>query len=108
MSLVSVMSPPPNLCNLSVRTHGGEVMYFRCFCFRGELGCLDCDDICMCGVNKHFELLEFVFNSIYVDLKYNEISPTFTAGCVCLCGACSHLVAPGPSVRLSRYHMWVR
>ena len=31
----------------------------------------------MCVVNKHFELIEFVFNSIYVDLKYNEISLTF-------------------------------
>ena len=31
------------------------------FCFRGELGFLDCDDICMCFVNKHFEHLEFVY-----------------------------------------------
>ena len=30
----------------------------------------------MCVVNKQFELLEFVFN---FDLKYNEISLTFTA-----------------------------
>ena len=37
----------------------------------------------MCVVNKQFELLEFVFNSAYVDLKYNEISLTFTAGAVC-------------------------
>ena len=39
--------------------HGGEVMFW-CFCFRFELGFLDCDDICMCVVNKQFELLEFV------------------------------------------------
>ena len=26
----------------------------------GELGFLNCDDICMCVVNKQFELLEFV------------------------------------------------
>ena len=26
------------------------------FCFRDELGFLDCDDICMCVVNKYFEL----------------------------------------------------
>ena len=32
-----------------------------------------------------FELIEFVFNSIYVDMKYNEILLTFTAGYVCLC-----------------------
>ena len=51
--------------------------------FRGELGFLDCDDICMCVVNKHFELLQFLFNSVYVDLKNNEIYLTFTAGFVC-------------------------
>ena len=33
----------------------------------------------MCVVNRHFELIEFVFNSVYVDLKYNEISLAFTA-----------------------------
>ena len=78
------------------------------FCFRGELGFLDYDDICMCVVNKHFELLEFVFNSVYVDLMYNEISLTFTAGSVCLCGVCSHVVVLGLSVRLYQYHMWLR
>ena len=59
-----------------------EVMYFRCLGFRGELGFLNCDDIWMCVVNKQFELLKFV----YVDLQYDEISLTFTAGSVCLCG----------------------
>ena len=87
--------------------HGGdEDMYFLCFCFRGELGFLDCDDICMCVVNKHFGLLEFVFNS--VDLKYNEISLTFTAGSLCLCCVCSFVVGFGLSVRLSWYSMWMR
>ena len=33
----------------------------------------------MCVVNKQFELLEFVFNSVYVDLKDNVNSLTFTA-----------------------------
>ena len=61
-------------------------MYFRCFGFRGELGFLNCDDVCMCVVNKQFELLEFVSESVYVDLQYDEISLTFTAGAVCLCG----------------------
>ena len=46
-------------------------------------------DICMCGVNKQFELLDFVFESVYVDLQYDGISLTFTAGFVCLCGVCS-------------------
>ena len=41
-------------------------MYFWCFGFRGELGFLNCDDVCMCVVNKQFELLEFVSESVYV------------------------------------------
>ena len=52
------------------------------FALWGELGFLNCDDICMCVVNKQFELLVFVINSVYVDLQYNEISLTFTAGFV--------------------------
>ena len=45
LSLMSiVMSPPPSLCNLSVR-HCCEVMYFVCFSFRGEFGFLNCDDV---------------------------------------------------------------
>ena len=42
-----------------------------------------------CVVNKQFELLEFVFESVYVDLQYDEIDLTFTDGSVCLCGVCS-------------------
>ena len=76
-------------------------MYFGCLCFRGELGFLNCDDICMCVVNKQFGLLEFVFDSVYVDLQYDEISLTFTAGYVSLCCACGHVVVFGLSVRMS-------
>ena len=65
-----------------------------------ELGFLNCDVICMCVVNK-FELLEFVFNSVYVDQKYNDISLAFNAGSVCLCGVCRHVVVLGLSVMLS-------
>ena len=54
----------------------------------GELGFLNCDDVCMCVVNKQFELLE----SVYVDLQYDEISLTFAAGPVCLCGVNSPVV----------------
>ena len=57
-------------------------MYFGCFGFRGELGFLNCDDICMCVVNKQFEPFEFVFDSVYVDLQYDEIFFTFTVGFV--------------------------
>ena len=74
-------------------------MYFSCFGFRGELGFLNCDDVCMCVVNKQFELLEFVSGSVYVDLQYDEVSLTFTAGC--LCGVSSPVVLLGLFVRLS-------
>ena len=36
-----------------------------------------------------FELLEFVFESVHIDLQYDEISFSFTAGSKCLCGVCS-------------------
>ena len=48
LSLMSVMRPPMPC---------GEVMYFGCVCFRGELGFLNCYDICMCVANEQFELL---------------------------------------------------
>ena len=84
-------------------------MYFGCFDFRSELGFLNCDDVCMCVVDKKFELLEFVFESVYVDLQYDEISLTLTAGSVCLCCVCSPVVVLGLSVRLSWYPiLWVR
>ena len=94
LSLMSVMSPPPALC-----THGGEIMYFGCVCYRGELGFLNCNDIRMRVVNKQCGLLEFVFDSVYVDLQYDEISLTFTAGSVSLCLVCSHVVVFDLSVR---------
>ena len=62
----------------------------------------------MCVVNKQFEFLEFVFDSVYVDLQYDEISLAFTAGSVSLCCVCSHVDVFGLSVRLSWYHMWMR
>ena len=71
-------------------------MYFGCFGFRGELGFLNCDDdVCMCVVNKQFELHEFVSESVYVDLQYDEIYLTFTAGSVCLCGVRSPVIVLG-------------
>ena len=53
---------------------GAAVVLWTCVCFRGELGFLNCDKICMCVVDKQFELLEFMFNSVYVELQYDEIS----------------------------------
>ena len=64
--------------------------------------------ICICVVNKQFELLEFVFDSVYVDLQYDEISPTFTAESMSLCCVCSYVVVFGVSVRLSLYPMWMQ
>ena len=60
----------------------------------------------MCVVNKQFELLEIVFDSVYVDLQYDEISLTFTGFFfVCVCG---HVVVFGLYVSLSWYPMWMR
>ena len=105
LSLISVMSPPTALCNLSIKY--GEVMYFGFVCFRGELGSLNFNDICMCVVNEQFELLEFVFDSVYVDLQYDRISLTSTAGFVSLWSVCNHVVVFGLSDRLSWYPMWM-
>ena len=42
----------PTFCLVqSIGTQGGEVRYFRCVCFRGGLGFLKCNDICMFVVN---------------------------------------------------------
>ena len=71
LSLMSVISPPSALCNLSARMVV-KFFYFGCVCFRGELGFLNCDNICICVVNKQFELLVFVFDSVYVDLQYDD------------------------------------
>ena len=91
-------------CNVEhIGSHCCEVMFFR-----GELGFLNCDDVCMCVVNKQFELLEFVFDSVYVDLQYDEISLTFTAGSVSLCCFCGHVIVFGLSVELLWYPMWMR
>ena len=66
----------------------------------------ECDDVCMCVVNKQFELLKFDSESVYVDLQYDEISLTFTAGSVCLCGVSGPVVVLGLFVRLSYPMLW--
>ena len=88
----------PTSCPVQpIGTHCGEVMHFGCVCFRGELGFLNCDDICMCVMNKQFEILEFGFDSVYVHLQYDDISLTFTVVSVVMW-----------SVRLSWYPMWMQ
>ena len=74
----------------------------------GELGLLNWDAFCMCVVNKQFELLEIAFDSVYVDLHYNEIYLTFTAGYVSLGCVCSHVLVFSLSVSLSWYPMCMR
>ena len=64
LSLMSVMSPPPALCNLSLHTVV-KLCTLGVFDFRSELGFLNCDDICMCVVNRQFGLLEFVY-AVYI------------------------------------------
>ena len=69
-NVVSNKCNEPTSCLVQpIGAHCCEVMYFGCFGFRGELDFLNCDDVCMCVVNKQFELLEFVFDSVYVDLQ---------------------------------------
>ena len=53
LSLMSVMSPPPALCTLTARTVV-KLCTLGVFCFKDVLGFLNCDDICMCVVNKQF------------------------------------------------------
>ena len=74
-----------------ISVHCCEVMYLGCFGFRGELGLLNCDDSRMCVVNKQFQLLEFVFDSFYVDWLCLSVS---------MCCVCSNVVIFGLSVSL--------
>ena len=52
-----------------------------------EIGFLNCDDIYMRIINHQFELIEFVFDSLSVDLQYDEISLTL------LLGMCPYVVS---------------
>ena len=105
-NVVSDECDEPTSCLVQpVGAHGGEVIYLLGVCIRGELGSLNYDDICMCVVNTQFKLFEFVLESVYVDLQYDEISLICTARYVCLCGVCSRVVVLGLSARLSWYPM---
>ena len=52
-------------------------------------------------MNNQCEILEFIFESVYVDLQYDEISLTFTAGSGCLCGVCSPVIVLGAVVAVT-------
>ena len=88
-----------------IGAHCGEVMYFGCFGFRGEFGFLNCDDVCMCVVNKQFELLELVSEYVMLSCSMMRFISLLLLGlCVCVV-----LVVLGLFVRLSWYPMlWVR
>ena len=60
------------------------------------------------GVGRQQHLLEFIFDSVYVDLQYDEIYLTFMVGSESLRCVCSHVGVFGLSVRLSWYLMWMR
>ena len=64
-------SDEPTYCIVQhIGAHYCEGMYFGCFGFRVVIDFLNCDDICMCVVNKQFELLEFDFDFVYVNRQY--------------------------------------
>ena len=55
--VVSNECDEPSACLMQpIGAHCCEVMYFGCLGFRDELGFLNCDAICVCVVNKQFEL----------------------------------------------------
>ena len=47
----------------------------------------ECDDICMCVVNKQFDLLEFVFNSVYITVPHVD-AVTVMCGLLILLDVC--------------------
>ena len=80
-----------------IGTHGGEVMYFGCVCFRGELGFLTCDYICMCVMNKQFVLIEFVFIPFMLTCSMMRFLSLFLLG---LCAYVVYAVMWSPLVYL--------
>ena len=60
-------------------------MYVDCFCLSGEIGFMNCDGINMNVVNMQFELLEYVYDSVYVDMHLMRFLSLLLLGlCVCL------------------------
>ena len=73
-----------------------EVMYFGCFGFRGELGFLNCDDICTYVVNNQFELLQFVLIPFILTCSKMRFLSLLLLG-VCACSpssVCEVVVVP--------------
>ena len=54
-NVVSNECDEPTYCLVQpIDTYRGEVMYVGCVCLKNEFGFLNCNDICMCVVNKQF------------------------------------------------------
>ena len=85
-----------------IGTPGGEVMYFGCVCFRGELGFMNYYDICKCDVNKPFLSSSSLFLIPFM-LTCNMMR--FLS--LLLLGLCPCVVSLGLSVRLSWYPVWM-
>ena len=73
-----------------------EVMHFGCFGFRGELGFLKCDDICMCVVNKQLNSSSLLLIPFMLTCSMMIFLSLLLLGlCVCI-----PVVVLGLSVRL--------
>ena len=106
LSPISVMSPPPALYNLSVRTVV-KLCTLGVFALGATLvSWIVMTSACVLWISILSSSSLFL-NSVYDDLKYTEISLIFTAGHVCLWG-CNHVVVLGLYVRLSRCPVVVR
>ena len=69
----------------NIGAHGGKVMYFENFCFLGEFGLPNCNDICMCVVNNQFELLEFILIPFMLTCSMMRCLSLLLLG-LCACG----------------------
>ena len=78
--------------------------YFGSIRFRGELGFLNCDDVCMRVFDESFELLEFVVYAVYVNLQNDEISLVITARFMNACGVCTSSALSFSSFEFLRKH----
>ena len=67
-NVVSNECNKPTSCLVQpIGAHGCEVMYFGCFGFWGELGFLNCDDVCMCVVISSLSSSSLLVNGTKVD-----------------------------------------
>ena len=80
--LMCGLSPSPALCYLLLRTV--ERLCTLGVDFRGELSFLNCDDVCMCVVNKQFELFD-VFSPFMLTCNIMRFLPLLLLGlCACV------------------------